>query len=396
VGKIILAVFNDVGSATAAIPVLKQLAEGGSTVYTTGIFTGEPNNPMDFGVATLRSAGFNPGVLDHNNLGVSLKKIIEEMRPDVIFCGVCSNDNGVDHKAIEIGAELNIPVVVIIESGPYEMFYWYRHRTPLYKTATKICVPDTPSLQKLFVEGFEKARLEPTGNPSWDGITAQMSKKDEYRRQVRQKFGIGDDEFLIMFSTTAYLDKSDEDVPGAVGWTGVSEKAVIRELLSAVTISMKEPTSCVQNRIRLVFRQKPGLGTSVIEEIIFKHEFFSNNDEVILDTARYPNGEIWFAPDVAIGCGTLALQDVALRGIPAFSYQPGRDPKTDSFPPNRMGLTIPMYQSGELWRLIFEIAHTPKDEFLVKAKTLAKGFKLVPNATENVAKVILDVANRIG
>ena len=366
---------TDISTAGAMIPVLELLRSKGHEVITLA-------EPASRGFAAFSGGGFEPVPFEpFPNYDDAMKALLEKQKPEVIIVGIASGDQGTEKSVLKIGPKLGIPVVALVDTWPNDWLYWYvdrndRGEVALYNRARAICVPDDLAIETMIKYGFDKAKLFATGNPEWDLLAKFRSERDKYRKEMRGKWGIGEDKFVMLFATTSKLDDPDQDKPGAVGWFGTSEKDIIRECLRAIQHN---------SSVHLVIRQKPGWSTETITKLMTEIPCGA-----VLDTEPYERG--WpsvLAVDVVVGLATLVLQNAAILGVPAISYQPGRDPKEDSFSPNKIGITVSIYEHGVLEKLICDARQKSKEQFLTELQARAKRIELVHNATERRYSLII-------
>lgn len=366
--KNILAVTNDFGATGAMIPVVKELLKAGNSVEIFAFF-GQPA----FGL--YQSAGFVP----RTGTPEDLRTVVGES--DAVICGITSSENGADRLALKMAIELNKPTFVVFETWPHRWLQVYKERdADLYKKATMIFVPDQASMELMVSKGFSREQVSVLGNPVWDSLIAERVNKETYRAEQRKKFGIPKDALVFLYTTTLDMDDQTIDKPEHPEWLGKSEESVIVEFLEAVREARK-----TNEHVRGIIREKPGYGRVKIERLIRE-----NCPDVYFDDERYKGGTpTILASDVVFGMATLAVQNSALLGVPAFYYLPllcREDPMIAS---NQAGLTIPLYTKGDMGAVIGEMAKSPKEcvnQYLEKMN--------IPSA-ENSAEAIAEEISKM-
>ena len=100
------------------------------------------------------------------------------------------------------------------------------------------------------------------------------------------------------------------------------------------------------------------------------------------------------AADVWVGHFTLAIQDVALLGLPAIYYCPAmaealRAGRPDfQATPNELKITVPFHRPWMLQDLLFKLANEP-ERTLGDLRAQMRPVELAPNASANVAAEVV-------
>lgn len=358
--KTLLAAFTDFGGAQAALPVLQHLYVSGE--WRIRLFTQE-GSP-----ASLVYKSSPISIVTGNDFDFGAEM------PDVVLTGIACADVEAGKAALQFAVQNAIPSAVLLETWPNRWLDVYKHRDRvLYTRASEIMVPDYLSVNILSEQGFRAERIVATGNPTNDIIAELARERAKYRTEIRCKHQIPLAATVALFVTTIDLDDEANNSPHHPEWLGRKEEDVVREYLEAI----RDTKGAVYGLIR----QKPGHGTRRVKELI---------DEICptassLDNDPYKMGvPCLLAADVVFGVATLAVQNAAMLGIPAVYYLPDLC-KEDPMITNKIGVTIPFYNSGEMGEVIRSLATPGVVSCLRRQMTK---IELPRDATANVVREI--------
>jgi len=371
---------RDIGSTQAAIPVLKRLQDDGHTVITAAS-TSSPT------FTALAEAGFSFIALgqyprwDAFDGQIKMSALLRAESPDCVFVGVSASDGGSEKTAIEEAVRLGIPVVAFVESWPHGWLDQYGDRDiPIYRNVTKIAVMDEISRERLLAAGFTEDQVVVTGNSYDDTLMSSLAGRDQYRKEVRQHFGISDEAFVVTWMVGAELDNPLEDHEGAREWYGSKEADVLAEFLKL----MQEGKLCYpSHEIEVIVRVKPSFSGETVQRLIKECCPSAHFDKVGHGGIPKPH----LASDLVIGVKTLTLEQAAQLGIPAVSYIPNLpSPEVEPIA-NKLGVVLGIYERDVLAYLLAAVA-ADLDAALPWIKAGLKTTTPIQDATGNVAGVI--------
>ncbi|MDP3784910.1 MAG: hypothetical protein Q8R12_02435 [bacterium] len=369
---------DNAGSAFAMVPALLRLKSEGVEIVAFA----EEVAPA---FAVFKKAGFEP-MAPRAPLGLdSMAAIINREKPDLIFVGVSDVDNGSEKMAIQVAAGASIPMVAIVESWPHKWLQNFASRDiPLYQKADAILVVDGIAKRKMVEAGFSSEQIVVTGNPGNDDLPVLRKELPRYRREMREKLGLSEEDFVFVYLLTNDLDNDEKwreeerNLRKEIGsldpeWLGFQEKSVVKEFFAAVR-DARHPNV----EFRALIRQKRGYGRNKLDAVIKKF-----NPRAVVDTDGYLQGRAtMLAADVVIGTTTLMMETAAFLGLPTVSYLPGVSIEKDPKPTNHLGITMPVREWGGLDKLIRSIAEQPA---AVRELVRNKEALLPEDATGNVA-----------
>ncbi len=367
---------NDIGGTYPWILVLKRLQEAGHEVITAAAESAPS-------LVVLREAGFQPIVLDDvsdwkdTDAFYEMNKILCREKPDCCLVGISATDAGSEKSLVWIAFMYDIPVIALVESWPHGWLEAYGDRDiEIYKDVLRFCVPDAHSFDRMIAAGFNRDQVVVTGNPSDDMLMASLSRREEYRLEVRKHFGITSDAIVITWMTGAELDNPDEDHPNAREWYGAREADLLQYFLSSAEIAKKNVGT---KRFEVIVRVEPNIYSDTVRRRIANHCPSAHFDNVGHGGVPKPH----FAADIVIGVKTPILDKAAMLGVPAFSYIPNL-PSSEVEPfANKIGIVTPLRDQADFARLMRNMTFFP-EQTLALIKGAQKITTPILDATRNV------------
>lgn len=376
---VILAANYDVGSAQAMIPALRVLSQDFRIVPMAW-----SDSPA---FAAFKQAGFDPPVLSRaggnertNVDGVLL--LLKEFKPILILLGLSTTDQGTETIILELQdslRHLDIPVAFIYETWPHG---WLSRndKVKLYRTGVdKVLAFDHFSCEEFVRNGFNPSIVEITGNPANDDLAAMAARATEIRKETRAKLGVPQRDPVLLYCTTNQdapeCNGSDSSHPRFLGFT---EKEVMRLIFTFHNIGQ-----CVANPCNhLWVRVHPAQSCEEIKKLAEE-----SRTKVTIFGKEWPDGRpLLLAADAVLGTVTMMLSMAVFLGRPAFSCLPNLN-QEDTIFSNKLRITTPLYHKMAIAGLV--LAEPYLHELGKKAQKNA--YCLVPNATENVCRVLREM-----
>lgn len=397
--RTVFATNHDMGSAQAMVPALLALRQEGYEVRTFAQHRGSlPDDPTDpfstppsghvqtpaYGV--FEDAGLEPECLQTYRESVCdadfMKGLFHTIDPSVVLVGVSTQDDGSEKAALIAAKQAGIPVVAIIESWPHRWLEVYGNRDiALYQQANAILLPDELSRKHMLERGFKRERLFVIGNPAQDSFLEHALKRDEHRSMMRQRLGVPNEAILVQWAVSLDLDDPAQDRPDHPEWCGFSEAESLKEFLR--TLSSLEGSGSPMD-VRGVIRQKPTHGFVRVRQLIEEY-----CPSVSFDNDRTTGIPLLLASDIVCGAVTLMVQQAAMLGVLGVHYFPNLN-RPDPMITNRIGLTLPRYQRGDLRNLIKTLAERPG--YAAELQSQVQPLILPTDATERVVTAIREFA----
>lgn len=394
--KKILATSWHPGGANAIAPVIKSL-DGKIEIITLGY----EHSEKIFG-----NSGINYRTLKEYNLrNVSLNsmnKLLDFVHPSLILTGTSIQDKEV-REVIEQTMVLSSRNKGIVSLSVMDMGgnYWKRFsdlydnygrfREEIYETTitsknytkkdgkfkflpSKIAIIDDLSKKEMISEGFEENTLEITGNPFFDDII-RLKKEFNEKEKVRSDLGINQRNYMILFASQPIENTYGEKL-------GYTEKTVLEELLKSVK-------QISQGRgISVLVKIHPREDIRNLERIVREEEF---RELEIRVNKEYDPKDALMASDAVVSAFSTTLIESTYLDLPSISLQPGLKAKDYLSNTNDLGITIPVYQKGELEGILRKLIseESYRQELAMKRREL----KIDGKATERVVSLIYNMLN---
>lgn len=376
---VILAANHDVGSVQAMIPALRVLAKDFNIVPLAW-----PDSPA---FKAFLQAGFIPPVLDEwqiHNTWAYVYALGESLKPILTLVGLSTTEKGPETIILGLKSRLswNSPVAFLYETWPHG-WLTRSEKKKLYQRVDRVLAFDHFSSEEFVRNGFNPERVKITGNPANDDLAVMMEKETAIVDEMRVKLGTGPDDIVLLYCST------NQDAPECHGrdashprFLGFTEEEVMRLIFTFCAIAQ-----CDRERVtptRLWIRLHPAQSRTEVEELIKK-----SGVQATIIGSELPDGRpLLLAADAVLGTSTMMLQMAAFLGRPAFSCLP-RLTKDDLIFSNQLRITTPLYHEVAIAGVVLAGPYLP--EFSMKHKLLGSDYHLVPNATENVCRVLREM-----
>lgn len=381
--KTILAVNHDMSSVQAMIPALQVLKEEFNVVPITW-----PDSPA---YATFKQAGFEPQSFFESRYHPErlVKRLLFDLRlnPILVLLGVSTTNDGPETSFLKF-KDCNplmdyIPFVCIYETWPHG-WLGREDKRELYRCAAdRVLVFDHFSREEFVRNGFDAQKVMVTGNPANDDLATMAAKSVEIREKTRKKLGAGPYDTVLLYCTT------NQDAPENSGrdasnprFLGFTEREVMELIFGfSAVVQLHLDRDWVSHPTRLWVRIHPAQPRAEVEELIKK-----SGVEATIIGQEWPDGRpLLVAADAVFGTVTMMLQLAAFLGRPAFSCLPHLT-KVDPLFCNKLGIVTPLYHEVAIAGVV--LASPYLSSFEQEKKTPQKTYSLIPNATENVCRVL--------
>lgn len=358
----VIAVSGDPGGANALAPVLKTLRdEGRATVRALAY-----NEARD--VWSTHSISFEelPRDISHSEIVSKLMGSPEGL----LLVGTSVNTFELEKQFIDAAREIAMPSLAVLD-------FWSGYRArfsnrdgSLAHLPDRIAVMDDVAKEEMVQEGFERHRVEVTGQPAFDdlaGYRKQFSAKQ--RKQIRDRLQVGVDDLLVLFASQPLAEVSRLVVSDEL-YFGFNEREVLRQLIAA----LERISNRTRRKITLLVRPHPREALDA-----FEHD---ERDLVRIVVSRDDDArKVAMAADLVTGMNTVLLVEACYLGCIVVSLQPGLTVR-DPLPTNRFELSYPVYALDQIAPVVEKMLFD--DESRKKAKAKLASFRNDGGATRRV------------
>lgn len=392
--KKILATSYHTGGANAIIPVVKKLKEKNEADVS---LMGYKNSETIF-----KNAGLEFKTLADYNIKngsfESAEKILEKEKPDLILTGPSMQNKSekeiIEHSFIHTAKQKNIPTLTVLDSWTFyaQKFSDYYEADGKYDPNSqtgkfkflpdKIAVLDELAKNAMINLGFDEKKLIVTGNPYYDQLNEFTEKFGELeRKKIREELCIDKDSNLF-----TYISQPIEKRRGIS--LGFTEKTAFKELADALEIinDKNAEKKNVLKDISLVVKTHPSEDKWNLKQAweLKETKSFGYPLSIDNDLSRHP-WNVVLASDIIVSCFSTTLVEACYLDKIAISLQPGLK-KEDELTFNQLGITIPIYNPGE----IESVANRILEDEIYKNMLAEKRKKLYNDgkATERVIEII--------
>lgn len=364
VNKKIMVAAKDAGGCQALLPVLKILRNFNYQIYC---YAEDPARDI-----------FEESKFDVCEYGRDIKNIKQEIltvKPKVIFV---SNSYGrsIEDIFVETGRELNIKTIGILDHWLLYDEKFNKGGDIWYFLPDKLIVMDEFAKKEMVDLGASPDRLIPLGQPTFDFLLGRKNSftYDEYLK-VRKELNTRS--IFVLF-----LSQDMERFyggPGKRDHLGYTEYIVLEKIIEELRILNKKHNTEISLVVKLHPREEEG-----------KFAEYSNKYKHFTEIKNYDPYKLMFASDLIIGMDTILLVQACVIGLTNISFQPGLS-KTDTLITNKLDMGIFSYSKKDgmekIEKLLFD------KEFKERARKKMKKFNMLPDASNRVAKFIMESIN---
>ncbi len=249
----ILLFAHDPGGANTIIPLVNPLKASGYNVVLYG------KNYALTRYANFGLRGINIESKIKNNTMNSLKKFLQEIKPDFIITGTSAADMTERH-IWHVGTKINIPSFAILD-----LWVNYRNRFSKYGAKytnnpkdfaflpTKICVMDRLAKNEAIKEGLDEKKIIITGQPYFEYLFKYPKMASKRLNYIRKSLNVNPNDFLIIYAsepiTGTYTKKNNSE-----NYQGFTEKTIFNNLYTSLK---KYSNSSKEINIRLLIKLHP-------------------------------------------------------------------------------------------------------------------------------------------
>lgn len=342
----------DAGSARAVVPVARVLLERGVALIVAAE-----------GPAALSLQADLPG---SDRLDVTDASTVTEFSAVLAAAGVqgvvtgAGSYNLIEHRARLAARALSMPSIAVLD-------YWYEYESRFHRTddgtaneswPDLVCAPDEHARLGLLQAGCDGRRISVTGPPNLEEAVRWFRTEAPDRAALAARFGVSLDRPVVVFFSEPHRRKPDGRLfegPGGLyradgrpvfGYTALE---VLRRVIDAFTR--------VPRAVRPQLLVKP----HALEWTPPLHDMLAACDAggpAIVDDQTNPRLLVALA-DAVMAMSSVTLIEAALARTPAISVQIGlgHDAPFDPCVGNRLGATVPVFDSATLERVVDDIAN---------------------------------------
>ncbi len=320
---------GDSGGAEAIAPALIALAQRG----TLGPVVAAPS-----AWSILERSGIPFSPYAGGDVGAAVEPCFEGAPPSLVLTTTSWGDERIEPAVIEAARARGVPTVAVVD---FWSNYRRRFETPTGLSLPNwIAVPDDSARAGAIAEGLPEDRLVVTGNPHYETLVQRYQRFDrEERLAFRERVGIPRQATLALFASQpirALYGRS-------LGYDEAEVLVLVRDAMEQVAEWLGHPVMmAVRAHPREAIASLPGAST-----------------KVTLRSAVGEDGLPWaLASDLVVGMTSALLLQAALLGCRVVSVQPNLA-GPDTLPSNRVGLSDPVYQPGEVASVVYRALARP-------------------------------------
>ena len=318
----IVAICGDAGGANALAPVIELLFAEGQVSVTAFAYLQARTLWAERGLDFLEISG------DLDTAGIL--SLLRQAKAGLVLTGTSVNRYELEKGFVAAARQLHIPSLAVLDFWANYALRFSDAGGRLSYLPDRIAVMDEQARTEMTGEGIDEGLIVITGHPALDSLEAYRSNFLPTRRAaIRQELGISEEELLVLFaSQPASCFENPMEVPPP--W--LDRDRVLKSLLSA----LEELQRQYRKRIVLAVRPHPRENTQFFDRIV------SHSIRVIHQAGGEARG-IAMSADLVVGMETMYLVEAAYLGLATLSIRLDL-PLPDTFPPNRSGLTYPIYR----------------------------------------------------
>lgn len=321
---IIVVVCGDPGGANAVAPVIELLRAQGRVAVSAFAYL----------QATILWAerGIEFEAIDGAASDEKIRAALDHAA--LLLTGTSVNEFELEKRFIQVARQLHIPSMCVLD---FWSNYALRFRDATGKLncqPNRIAVMDEQARVEMIADGLDSACIVVTGHPAFDSLETFRTEFTRQRRTiVRRELGVPDTAWLVLFaSQPAFFSEDRTDVPPP--W--LDSERVAKSLLAA----LEELARRYGREIVLVIRPHPR------ENPRFLDRLASDSVPVMRQAGGDPRA-LAMASDLVVGMNTMFLVEAVYLGCATLSIRLDL-PQPDTFPPNRAGLTFPVYRAADI------------------------------------------------
>lgn len=365
--KKLLLFSRDPGGANTIIPLVEPLSKMG---YNVSLFGKD--------MALTKYAEYR---LSYDNIiekinEVSLnniKSFLEKNKPDCIISGT-SADDFTEKYIWKAARELEIPTIAILDQwinygirfsnyNINEISLFERDKICSF-LPNIICAMDEYAKKEMILDGIPEERIVVCGQPYFESLIKNKVEMNQKEKLI-QKYGINDDEILIIFAS--------EPITQAYGvdYFGYTQKTILNNLV----IALKDLKENINKKIFLIIRPHP----KEDEENYFEYEKNSDNNIKYVIDKESPARILLERANLVCGITSMFLIESVILNKPTLSIQIGLNRK-DKFILNERGILKSILSLYELEEQILKIFSSNKNKM--------KNFKFIQDPISRIITLV--------
>lgn len=320
----IVVVCGDPGGANAVAPVIELLrAQGRVTVSAFAYLQA---------MALWAERGIEFDVIDGAADDEKIRAVLDHA--DLLLTGTSVNEFELEKRFIQVARQLHIPSLSVLDFWSNYALRFRDATGELNCQPDRIAVMDEQARAEMIADGLDSTRIVVTGHPAFDSLEAFRTEFTRQRRTiVRRELGVSDTAWLVLFaSQPAFFSEDHADAPPP--W--LDGERVAKSLL----VALEELALSYGREIVLLIRPHPR------ENPRFFDRLASDSVSVVRQAGGDPRA-LAMASDLVVGMNTMFLVEAVYLGCTTLSIRLDL-PQPDTFPPNRAGLTFPVYRAADI------------------------------------------------
>ncbi|OIQ88338.1 hypothetical protein GALL_297750 [mine drainage metagenome] len=331
----IVAICGDAGGANAVAPVIEMLRAEGQVSVTAFAYLQARTLWAERGLDFVE-------VSEKLNISGALSLL---RQAGLVLTGTSVNRAELEKSFIEAARQSHIPSLAVLDFWANYALRFSDEDGGLNYLPDRIAVMDEQSRTEMISEGIDEGLIVITGHPALDTLEAYRNGFSFTRRAtIREALGVGEEELLVLFaSQPASFFENSTDVPPP--W--LDRDRILKALLTALEELQR------QHRKGIVLAVRP----HPRESSLFFDRIVSQSLRVVLQVGGDAR-EIAMSADLVVGMETMYLVEAAYLGRATLSIRLDL-PLPDTFPPNRSGLTCPVYREDGIKPAVEKILFDP-------------------------------------
>lgn len=305
--KKVLFCFQQVGGASALLPVIEQWRNRYDVIITGRDLVSDDLKQRGIAVSTYKDLG-----IDQNSISTA-PAWFENISPDIVITDTIDLARTSDGIACRdfwrLAARYGIPSIAYVDC-----WWGYDKRFRLPEEGSPLILPDYIAVvdklaeKDIIAAGFPPDKIVVLGSPKFEYLSSFGAMQNKHRFGERAGMGLNREKFLILF-----ISQPLEKTFGSSSPYGFTEKTTLSALVSTLE---KFPQNITDN-ISLIVLLHPEESEEILNGVI---ETKSRRFDIEIRKLQEPYGLLMSA-NLVIGMSSIMLAEAVIMKIPVLSVQ---------------------------------------------------------------------------